>query len=54
MFACAVLHDAFPKAEKRTFAMIRTQGRVDNIEAIFDPSVGTITGYASGKTLRNL
>jgi predicted amidophosphoribosyltransferase len=54
MFACAeLLHDAFPNAEIRAFAMIRTQGMIDNIEKIFDPSVGTITGYPSGKSFRD-
>lgn len=54
MFACAsLLHDAFPDAEIRAFAMIRTQGKIDNIERILDPSVGTITGYPSGKSYRD-
>ena len=54
MFACAsLLRDAFPNAEIRAFAMIRTQGMVDNIDRIFDPSVGTITGYPSGKSYRD-
>lgn len=53
MIACAnLLHEAFPDAEIRAFAMIRTQGFVDNIEKIFDPSTGTITGYPSGKSHR--
>ncbi len=53
MFACAeLLLQAFPHAEVRAFAIIRTQGFVDNIDRIFDPSVGTITGYPSGKSHR--
>lgn len=55
MFACALrLHEAFPDAEIRAFAMIRTQGLVDDIENIVDPDTGTITYYVrSGKTHRD-
>ena len=54
MFACARrVHEAFPEAEIRAFAMIRTQGLIDDIEKIVDPSVGTIKGYRSGKTYRD-
>jgi hypothetical protein len=53
-FACAQrLHEAFPAAELRVFAMIRTLGLVDDIDAIIEPAVGTISGYASGKTFRD-
>lgn len=52
-FACAsLLAEAMPESEIRIFAMIRTQGMVDEIESVLDPSVGTITGYPSGKTFR--
>lgn len=44
VFACAMrLHEAFPEAEIRAFAMIRTQGLVPEITQIVDPSIGTIT-----------
>jgi Predicted amidophosphoribosyltransferases len=52
-FACAaLLQEAFPEATIRIFAMLRTQGMQAEIEAVFDPSVGTITGYDSGKAWR--
>lgn len=55
MFACALrLHEVFPDAEIRAFAMIRTQGLIDDIENIVDPDTGTITYYEkSGKTHRD-
>lgn len=55
MFACALrLHESFPDAEIRAFAMIRTQGMIDDIEKIVDPDTGTITYYEnSGKTWRD-
>ena len=53
-FACAELIRAVcPDAEIRIFAMVRTQGLQADIEAIVDPSVGTVTGYPSGKTHRD-
>jgi hypothetical protein len=54
-FACAQrLHEAFPSAEIRVFAMIRTQGFINDIEKIVDPAAGTIIYYpASGKTFRD-
>lgn len=53
-FACAaLLHEYFPQSEIRIFAMIRTQGMVEDIDVIFDPSVGVITGYPSGKAFRD-
>lgn len=53
-FACAsLLQESFPDAEIRVFAMMRTQGLVPDIDALFDPSVGTVTGYASGKSFRD-
>jgi len=53
-YACAQrLKDTFPNAEVKFFALIRTQGLIPDIEKIVEPSIGTITGYSSGKTLRN-
>ncbi|GAB4228034.1 MAG: hypothetical protein Kow0032_07870 [Methyloligellaceae bacterium] len=55
MIACALrLQEAFPDAVIRGFAMIRTQGFVDNLERIVDPSIGVIRYYEnSGKTFRD-
>ena len=53
-FACAErMQQVCPGAEIRIFAMIRTQGFVDDIENIVDPATGIITGYPSGKTHRD-
>lgn len=53
-YACAErLKEAFPETEIRTFAMIRTQGFLPEIERILDPSTGIVSGYASGKTHRD-
>lgn len=53
-YACAeLLRQVCPDAEIRIFAMIRTQGFVDEIEKIVDPATGTITGFDSGKTRRD-
>lgn len=44
------LHEAYPRAEIRVFAPIRTLGLIPEVSAIKDPSVGTITlagGYAN-------
>ena len=52
--ACAnLLQERFPAATIRVFAMIRTQGLVDEIERIADPSIGTIISYDSGKPYRD-
>lgn len=52
--ACAeLIQERFPDCTIRIFAMMRTQGFVDDIEAVFDPSVGTVTGYPSGKSHRD-
>lgn len=52
-FACAeIIKSICPSAKIRIFAMIRTQGLLENIEMITDPSTGIITGYPSGKTHR--
>lgn len=51
--ACANLLQAhFPAATIRIFAMLRTQGLIDEIEKIVDPSVGTIVGHDSGEPYR--
>lgn len=53
-FACAqLLRDVCPDAEIRIFAMVRTQGLIDDIEKIVDPATGTVVGFASGKTHRD-
>lgn len=53
-FACAWrLHEVFPDAQIRVFAMIRTQGLISDIDKIMDPDAGTITfNQHSGKTDR--
>lgn len=52
-FACAdLLQERFPSSSIRIFAMMRTQGLVEEIDAVFDPSVGIVRGYASGKSYR--
>lgn len=53
-FACAeLLRQVCPDSEIRIFAMMRTQGFIDEIEKIVDPATGTITGFDSGKTRRD-
>lgn len=53
-YACAeLLRQVCPDAEIRIFAMIRTQGFLDEIEKIVDPATGAITGFDSGKTRRD-
>jgi len=42
-FACAQkIHEAYPDAEVSLFSAVRTQGLIENVAAIYDPSVGTI------------
>lgn len=55
MIACAHrLEEAFPEAPIRCFAMIRTQGFVQNVEQIIDPATGIVRYYEnSGKTFRD-
>lgn len=55
MIACALrLQEALPDAEIHGFAIIRTQGFVDNVERIVEPSTGIIRYYdSSGKTFRD-
>ena len=54
MFACALrVHEVYPDAEIRAFAMVRTLGFVSDIDEIVDPAAGVITYYRkSGKTHR--
>ncbi len=55
VIACALrLREAYPDAEIRAFAMVRTQGFVENFDKIVDPSAGVIKYYDSGKTFRDL
>jgi hypothetical protein len=52
-YACAQrIREAFPHADVRIFAMMRTLGFLPDIDALVDPSIGTVTGYPSGKTHR--
>lgn len=51
--ACAnLLQERYQNATIRIFAMMRTQGFVDDIEKIVDPSVGFVIGHDSGKPYR--
>lgn len=51
--ACAeLLQEQYPEASIRIFAMLRTLGFQDDIDTVFDPVVGTVTSYASGKSHR--
>lgn len=53
MCACAqILSNNFPDTKIRAFAIIRTQGFIENIDNIVEPSVGKIIGYESGKSHR--
>lgn len=54
-YACAQkIHEAYPDADIALFAVVRTQGFKDNIEAIFDPSLGTISyNDNTGRTSRH-
>ncbi len=36
------MHEAFPKADIRAFALVRTMGLVLNVERLFDPCEGVI------------
>ncbi len=52
--ACAnLLQERFPDAIIRIFAMMRTQGLIDDIANIVDPAVGTIIGHDSGRPFRD-
>jgi hypothetical protein len=42
------VHEAFPEAEIRLFAIIRTQGLIPDINALVDPSVGRIVLVHNG------
>jgi hypothetical protein len=54
-FACAMrLHEAFPDAEIRLFAVIRTKGFEPELSKFVDPEIGQISfNPNSGKTSRN-
>ena len=44
LFACVtILEEAYPEVDVRGFALVRTMGRVAEIEKIIDPVEGTIT-----------
>ena len=54
VFGCAMrLREAFPGADVRAFARLRTQSFKRNIDRFMEPAVGTIKGYESGKTFRD-
>lgn len=40
------VHDAFPQAQIRAFALVRTMGRVARVERLIDPCIGRITWRA--------
>ena len=50
--AAARLHEAFPEARIRAFALLRTLGFKDHIEDLLDPCVGRI-GWRAGDAHRN-
>lgn len=51
--ACAeLLQVQYPNSTIRIFAMLRTQGLVEDIDTVLDPSVGIIRTYPSGKCFR--
>ncbi len=55
-FACAqLIHEAYPNiVDIAVFAAVRTQGFKDNVETIFNPSIGIISyNQNSGKTRRH-
>jgi adenine/guanine phosphoribosyltransferase-like PRPP-binding protein len=45
--AASRLAEAFPDAEVRAFAILRTMGKVEDIEKIFDPCKGVLTWRGS-------
>ena len=47
------LKEAFPQARIRVFAIFRTLGTIPEIDTVFDPTVGSIIGYPSGKSFRD-
>ena len=54
LVACAnLLQQAYPTSKIRTFAMMRTQSRVPDIEVLVEPSTGILWGYDSGKPYRD-
>ncbi len=53
LFAAAIrLHEAFPRARVRAFALVRTLGFVHELERLLDPCVGRI-GWRAGDVHRN-
>lgn len=53
LFAAATrLHEAFPGARIRAFALVRTLGFADGLDRLFDPCVGRIS-WRAGDTHRN-
>lgn len=53
-YACAQrLHDVYPDAEIRVFAILRTMTFYTNLENFIDISTGTVTYFPSGKTFRS-
>lgn len=53
-YACAQkIHEAYPDSDISLFSVVRTQGIIKDIEAIFDPSIGEISyNENTGKTNR--
>jgi hypothetical protein len=50
--AASRVQEAFPEAEVRAFALLRTMGLVEEVEKILDPCRGTIT-LARGEVVRD-
>lgn len=48
----SLVKDAFPAAEVRVFAVLRTMGFIPDVEKILDPCVGVITALPGGETDR--
>jgi hypothetical protein len=50
--ACAArVREAFPRADVRWFAMVRTKGLIPDVDRLVEPFVGTIK-FANGKAIR--
>ena len=50
--AASRLSDAFPKADIRAFAMVRTMGLVPDITVTIDPCVGSISSVGGTEANR--
>ncbi|MGH7150563.1 MAG: hypothetical protein ACREIU_07690 [Planctomycetota bacterium] len=50
--AVSLVRSAYPSADVRGFALVRTRGFVPDIEQLVDPCVGTIRLTAGGETVR--